>query len=144
MKRLFLLDDESYEKIRNLLGDDTELAPVDDATTRECIENILFEMGVPNNTSGYRCLVIAIELTMTEGGAITKTIYPEVAKRVKASVINVERNIRFTLDRTWDKGLSIAYFKYFQRPYERPPNSVFISTVVHIVRERFEKESFGT
>lgn len=144
MKKLFLLDDENYDKIRELLSDDgIELAPVDIGKTRECIENTLFEMGVPNNTIGHKCLVYAIELELTEPGAITKVTYPEVARRVRCKVINVERNIRFALERTWEKGLSIPYFKYFQRPYERPSNSVFISTVARIVRERLEKESFG-
>ena len=144
MKKLFLIDDKNCDKIRELLqGGGIELAPVDIGRTHECIEKTLFEMGVPSNTIGFKCLIYAIELELTEPGALAKVTYAEVARRVKCNTMNVERNIRFALDRTWEKGLCRPYFKYFQRPHERPSNSVFISTVARIVRERLEKESFG-
>ena len=107
------------------------------------IEDTLFDMGVPRHTRGYKYPTIAIELSITEPGAITKAIYPEVAKRAGTTPINVERNIRFALDCTREKGLNSSYFEYFQRPHERPSNAAIVATTVQIVRERLEKESFG-
>lgn len=144
MRKLLFVDGDDFEKVSELLhGSGVEYTPVDIGIARSCIETTLFEIGVPQNTIGYSCLVFAVELELTEKGAITKVIYPEVAKRIKTNAANVERNIRFALDRTWEKGLNMAYFRYFQRPFVRPTNSVFISTVAQIVLERLEKESFG-
>lgn len=67
--------------------------------TRSFIRDVLMELGLDPSTKGF-CMVIDAELYISEHPdsmpAITKEIYPYVAKIHGSTVPRVERNIRYT------------------------------------------------
>ena len=100
------------------------------------ISNMLKDLGVATNLSGYQYLKYAIDLTMrdmTLTKKITKVIYPMVAKRFGTKPTCVERSIRHAIETGWHKGNIVtqdALFGYtIDSDSSKPTNGSFISAV---------------
>ena len=112
------------------------------------ITNILHEIGVPAHIKGYQYLREAISLAardMDVVNAITKVLYPNIAKQFKTTSSRVERAIRHAIEVAWDRGdveVLNAYFGYTVSTLKgKPTNSEFISMIAD--RLRLEQKRVG-
>jgi two-component system response regulator (stage 0 sporulation protein A) len=97
---------------------------------------IIHEIGVPAHIKGYQYLREAIRLTVEDMeviNAVTKILYPEVAKRFNTTASRVERAIRHAIEVAWDRGDLETLQKYFgytvSNTKGKPTNSEFIAMI---------------
>ncbi len=97
---------------------------------------ILHEIGVPAHIKGYQYLREAIVLTVRNMeiiNAVTKVLYPEVAKHFGTTASRVERAIRHAIEVAWDRGDLETLQKYFGYTVNsakgKPTNSEFIAMI---------------
>lgn len=111
-----------------------ERLPLCDVDLEVMVSNMLFEVGVGANLSGYRYLRSAIILVINDNAVInrmTKEVYPTVAKEHGSTAARVERSIRTAIESAWDRGdvdTLNSYFGYtIQKQKGKPTNSEFIA-----------------
>ena len=71
------------------------------------VTEILHQIGVPAHIKGYQYLREAIMMAVEDiesVSAITKVLYPSIAKKFKTTSSRVERAIRHALEVAWDRG----------------------------------------
>ena len=97
---------------------------------------IIHEIGVPAHIKGYHYLREAILYCIGNMGAInavTKILYPEVAKRYNTTPSRVERAVRHAIEVAWDRGDLDTLQKYFGYTVSnikgKPTNSEFIAMI---------------
>lgn len=106
----------------------------------ESLENtvtrIIHEIGVPAHIKGYQYLREAIVIAVQDMeviNAVTKVLYPEVAKRYDTTASRVERAIRHAIEVAWDRGDLEVLQKYFgytvSNAKGKPTNSEFIAMI---------------
>jgi len=100
------------------------------------VTDIIHEIGVPAHIKGYQYLREAIILTIQDMdiiNAVTKVLYPEVAKRFDTTPSRVERAIRHAIEVAWDRGDIEVLQKYFGYTVSnikgKPTNSEFIAMI---------------
>ena len=100
------------------------------------ITTLLHEIGVPAHIKGYQYLREAIMITVQDMdviNAVTKVLYPEVAKRFCTTPSRVERAIRHAIEVAWDRGDIETLQKYFGYTVNsakgKPTNSEFIAMI---------------
>ena len=101
----------------------------------------LHQIGVPAHIKGYQFLRDAILLTMNEPeyiNAVTKRLYPEIAKKNGTTASRVERAIRHAIEVAWDRGdvdTLNSYFGYtIHNLRGKPTNSEFIAMIADKMR----------
>lgn len=114
-------------------------APPDEQSTPQLegmVTAIIHEIGVPAHIKGYQYLREAIILTvenMDVINAVTKVLYPEVAKCFGTTPSRVERAIRHAIEVAWDRGDIETLQKYFGYTVNsakgKPTNSEFIAMI---------------
>lgn len=81
------------------------------------VTGIIQKSGFPPHIKGYQYLreaiIIAVE-DMEVINAVTKILYPEVAKRFGTTASRVERAIRHAIEVAWDRGDLETLQKYFR------------------------------
>lgn len=100
------------------------------------VTEILHQIGVPAHIKGYHYLrdsiIMAIE-TPEIINAVTKQLYPSVAKRYSTTSSRVERAIRHAIEVAWDRGdvdVLNSYFGYtIHNTRGKPTNSEFIAMI---------------
>lgn len=100
------------------------------------VTEILHQIGVPAHIKGYHYLrdsiIMAIE-TPDIINAVTKQLYPNVAKRYETTASRVERAIRHAIEVAWDRGdvdILNSYFGYtIHNTRGKPTNSEFIAMI---------------
>lgn len=119
-------------------GKKSKLPPtVNDGNDLEVvISDIMRQIGVPAHIKGYQYLRQSIMLTVKEPElmhAVTKILYPTVAKQNKTTSSRVERAIRHAIEVAWDRGdvdVLSSYFGYtIQNTRGKPTNSEFIAMI---------------
>ncbi len=97
---------------------------------------IIHEIGVPAHIKGYQYLREAIGLVVNDMdtiNAVTKVLYPAVAKRFGTTASRVERAIRHAIEVAWDRGDLETLQKYFGYTVNgakgKPTNSEFIAMI---------------
>ena len=97
---------------------------------------IIHEIGVPAHIKGYQYLREAITLVVNDMdtiNAVTKVLYPAVAKRFGTTASRVERAIRHAIEVAWDRGDLETLQKYFGYTVNgakgKPTNSEFIAMI---------------
>ena len=97
---------------------------------------IIHEIGVPAHIKGYQYLREAILIAVNDMdviNAVTKVLYPEVAKRFCTTPSRVERAIRHAIEVAWDRGDIETLQKYFGYTVNsakgKPTNSEFIAMI---------------
>ena len=97
---------------------------------------IIHEIGVPAHIKGYQYLREAIMIAVMDMdviNAVTKVLYPEVAKRFGTTASRVERAIRHAIEVAWDRGDLETLQKYFgytvSNAKGKPTNSEFIAMI---------------
>ena len=100
------------------------------------VTEIIHEIGIPAHIKGYQYIREAIIMTvkdMTVIDAVTKLLYPTVAKKFNTTASRVERAIRHAVEVAWDRGnidTLNSYFGYtIQGTKGKPTNSEFIAMI---------------
>ncbi len=100
------------------------------------VTDVIHETGVPAHIKGYQYLREAIILTINDMemiNAVTKVLYPEVARKFDTTPSRVERAIRHAIEVAWDRGDIEILQKYFGYTVSnikgKPTNSEFIAMI---------------
>lgn len=100
------------------------------------ITDILHQIGVPAHIKGYHYLRDSIMMAVTHPeiiNAVTKELYPSVAKKYETTSSRVERAIRHAIEVAWDRGdvdVLNSYFGYtIHNSRGKPTNSEFIAMI---------------
>ncbi len=129
---------EIADRIRMLCG--TAVAPLPSKRPAENLEirvtEIIHQIGVPAHIKGYQYLRDAILMAIEDDeiiNAVTKRLYPEVAKKHGTTSSRVERAIRHAIEVAWDRGdvdVLNSYFGYtIHNGRGKPTNSEFIAMI---------------
>ena len=106
------------------------------ASLKNMVTSVIHEIGVPAHIKGYQYLREAIMITVEDMdviNAVTKVLYPAVAKRFNTTPSRVERAIRHAIEVAWDRGDLETLQKYFgytvSNAKGKPTNSEFIAMI---------------
>lgn len=113
----------------------------DTTYNREAIvTNFMHEIGISAHLSGYKFLIQAIMLAAQDKNrlsAITKCIYPTIAKHNKTSTQRVERAMRNAISNAWSRNYSVLMNNIFKNESfenRKPTNSEFIAVIADKVK----------
>ena len=100
------------------------------------VTGIIHEIGVPAHIKGYQYLREAIIIAVNDMdviNAITKVLYPQVAKAFGTTPSRVERAIRHAIEVAWDRGDLDTLQRFFgytvSNTKGKPTNSEFIALI---------------
>jgi len=100
------------------------------------VTNIIHEIGVPAHIKGYLYLREAIILAVKDMeiiNAVTKVLYPTIAKTFNTTASRVERAIRHAIEVAWDRGdieTLQSFFGYtVSNTKGKPTNSEFVAMI---------------
>lgn len=150
LAKMAVTNDSGYrEVLRNECGmllhaleeEDTPTAEVVEVNLKPVVTDIIHELGIPAHIKGYRYVREAIILAVGNAGiidAITKELYPQVAKMFQTTPSRVERAIRHAIEVAWDRGDLETLQRYFGYTVSnikgKPTNSEFIALVAEHIR----------
>ena len=112
------------------------LSPRPQSDLEASVTDIIHEIGVPAHIKGYQYLREAIILTINDMdmiNAVTKVLYPQVAKKFSTTPSRVERAIRHAIEVAWDRGDVETLQRFFGYTVSemkgKPTNSEFIAMI---------------
>ena len=108
----------------------------DKTSIESLVTGIIHEIGVPAHIKGYQYLREAIIIAVNDMdviNAITKVLYPQVAKTFQTTPSRVERAIRHAIEVAWDRGDLDTLQRFFgytvSNTKGKPTNSEFIALI---------------
>jgi len=114
------------------------------------VTEILHQIGVPAHIKGYTYLRDSIMLAVQEPNvisAITKQLYPTIAKMNDTTSSRVERAIRHAIEVAWDRGdveVLNSYFGYtIHNSRGKPTNSEFVAMIADRIRLRHKTSQWA-
>lgn len=112
------------------------------------VTEILHQIGVPAHIKGYHYLRDSIIMSVETPeiiNAVTKQLYPAVAKKYDTTSSRVERAIRHAIEVAWDRGdvdVLNSYFGYtIHNSRGKPTNSEFIAMISDRLRLHMKNAS---
>ena len=100
------------------------------------VTEILHQIGVPAHIKGYQYLRDSIIMSIEHPeiiNAVTKQLYPSVAKKYETTSSRVERAIRHAIEVAWDRGdvdVLNSYYGYtIHNGRGKPTNSEFVAMI---------------
>ena len=124
------------DRMRMAFGQPAAPAEQHPAELKNMVTSIIHEIGVPAHIKGYQYLREAIMIAVDDMdviNAVTKVLYPEVAKRFSTTPSRVERAIRHAIEVAWDRGDLETLQKFFgytvSNAKGKPTNSEFIAMI---------------
>ena len=109
---------------------------VRESSLEATVTEIIHEIGVPAHIKGYQYLREAIIITINDMdviNAVTKVLYPTVAKKYATTPSRVERAIRHAIEVAWDRGDLDTLQRFFGYTVSnikgKPTNSEFIAMI---------------
>ena len=112
------------------------------------VTEILHQIGVPAHIKGYHYLRDSIIMSIEQPeiiNAVTKRLYPSVAKKYETTSSRVERAIRHAIEVAWDRGdvdVLNSYFGYtIHISRGKPTNSEFIAMIADKLRLQMKNAS---
>lgn len=135
-----LLPKKTVSSIQNNLAFPISETPLNKVSSEKAMEieitEILHQIGVPAHIKGYHYLRSAILMSIETPdiiNAVTKQLYPSVAKKFSTTASRVERAIRHAIEVAWDRGdmdILNSYFGYtIHTSRGKPTNSEFIAMI---------------
>ena len=107
-----------------------------EANVEALVTSVIHEIGVPAHIKGYQYLREAIMIAVEDMdviNAITKVLYPQVAKAFSTTPSRVERAIRHAIEVAWDRGDLETLQRFFgytvSNTKGKPTNSEFIALI---------------
>ena len=105
------------------------------------VTNIIHEVGVPAHIKGYQYLREAIIMVVNDIeviNQITKSLYPQIARKFNTTPSRVERAIRHAIEVAWGRGQQEAVESIFGYTISaskgKPTNSEFIAMIADKLR----------
>ena len=128
------------ERLEEIRGGESLRFPAQNRGQQPNIEtmvtNIIHEIGVPAHIKGYQYLREASIIAVGDRdviNAITKVLYPQVAKTFQTTPSRVERAIRHAIEVAWDRGDLDTLQRFFgytvSNTKGKPTNSEFIALI---------------
>ncbi len=128
------------ERLEEIRGGESLRLPAsgrgDKTSIETMVTNIIHEIGVPAHIKGYQYLREAIMIAVADMdviNAITKVLYPQVAKTFQTTPSRVERAIRHAIEVAWDRGDLDTLQRFFgytvSNTKGKPTNSEFIALI---------------
>ena len=128
------------ERLEELRVGQNQRLPQSRSSGKQSIEamvtSIIHEIGVPAHIKGYQYLREAIIIAVNDMdviNAITKVLYPQVAKAFQTTPSRVERAIRHAIEVAWDRGDLDTLQRFFgytvSNTKGKPTNSEFIALI---------------
>ena len=128
------------DRLEEIRGGENARKPLARRTDKTSIESmvtsIIHEIGVPAHIKGYQYLREAIIIAVGDMdviNAITKVLYPQVAKTFQTTPSRVERAIRHAIEVAWDRGDLDTLQRFFgytvSNTKGKPTNSEFIALI---------------
>lgn len=129
-----------------VIRQETKSAP---AIPQESLEtkvtNMIHEIGIPAHIKGYHYLRDAIMMAVEDMdvlNAITKILYPTVAKKHQTTSSRVERAIRHAIEVAWSRGKLDTLDELFGYTVSngkgKPTNSEFIALIADTIRLKYK------
>ena len=110
--------------------------PAPGQSIESLVTGIIHEIGVPAHIKGYQYLREAIIIAVNDMdviNAITKVLYPQVAKTFQTTPSRVDRAIRHAIEVAWDRGDLDTLQRFFgytvSNTKGKPTNSEFIALI---------------
>ncbi len=97
----------------------------------------LHELNAPHESQGFRFLEKSIALAIEDPdllNAVTKELYPTVAKKLHSTANSVESDMRRAISHIWKHGDPEMLGKYFPHASRKPTTSAFIATLADALR----------
>ncbi len=142
---------ERLEEIRG--SNNQRLAPGktgDKTSIESLVTGIIHEIGVPAHIKGYQYLREAIIIAVNDMdviNAITKVLYPQVAKTFQTTPSRVERAIRHAIEVAWDRGDLDTLQRFFgytvSNTKGKPTNSEFIALIADKLQLQLKSQEVG-
>ncbi len=142
---------ERVESLNPNFGDSVETAEStepgikDDVSLEKEITSLMHEIGIPANIKGYAYVRRGIEMVCENPNlinAVTKELYPRVAKEFATTPSRAERAIRHAIEVAWDRGNVEVLGKYFGYTISglkgKPTNSEFIAMIADSLRIKYK------
>ena len=127
------------ERLDEMRGDNSRKSQdrrPDKTSIETMVTSIIHEIGVPAHIKGYQYLREAIIIAVNDMdviNAITKVLYPQVAKAFQTTPSRVERAIRHAIEVAWDRGDLDTLQRFFgytvSNTKGKPTNSEFIALI---------------
>ena len=128
------------ERLEEIRGGESLRFParqrLDKTSIESMVTGIIHEIGVPAHIKGYQYLREAIIIAVNDMdviNAITKVLYPQVAKTFQTTPSRVERAIRHAIEVAWDRGDLDTLQRFFgytvSNTKGKPTNSEFIALI---------------
>ncbi len=112
---------------------------------RHRVTNMLHEIGIPAHIKGYHYLRDAIMMAVDDMdvlNAITKILYPTVAKKYQTTSSRVERAIRHAIEVAWSRGKLDTLDELFGYTVStgkgKPTNSEFIALIADTIQLEYK------
>ena len=109
------------------------------------VTNMLHEIGIPAHIKGYHYLrdsIIMAVQDMDVLNAITKVLYPTVAKRYQTTSSRVERAIRHAIEVAWNRGKLDTLDELFGYTVStgkgKPTNSEFVALIADTIQLEYK------
>ena len=133
---------ENLRKTLNRQADKTNIESL--------VTSIIHEIGVPAHIKGYQYLREAIIIAVNDMdviNAITKVLYPQVAKTFQTTPSRVERAIRHAIEVAWDRGDLDTLQRFFgytvSNTKGKPTNSEFIALIADKLQLQLKSAEVG-
>ena len=129
-----------------LTGEGNSGEPMGEPDLEILVTQVIHQIGVPAHIKGYHYLREAVILAIKNVdiiNAVTKQLYPTVAKKHDTTSSRVERAIRHAIEVAWDRGdidTLNSYFGYtINTGRGKPTNSEFIAMIADKLRLDLKK-----
>ncbi len=113
----------------------------DEYDLESCISDMMRQIGIPAHIRGYKYIRKSIQLALENGellNAITKELYPTIARIYKTTPSRVERAIRHAIEVAWQRGdievLTTLFGYTIKTSKGKPTNGEFISMLTDRLR----------
>lgn len=110
------------------------------------IVELLRALGISPHIKGHEFLKTGVLVSMNDRhmlDAVTKELYPEIARRTDSTATRVERSIRHALEVSWEKGDRVVQRQLFgccaDGKTDKPTNGHFIRRVVEYLDKKLEE-----
>jgi len=105
------------------------------------VTTIMHQIGIPAHVKGYQYIRDAILMVVEDVsliGAVTKELYPGIARKYNTASSRVERGIRHAIELAWERGNKDSLKRIFGYSMnierQKPTNSEFIALIADKLR----------
>ena len=130
-------------KPQNMVSQQEEVKPELHLETK--VTDMIHEIGIPAHIKGYHYLRDAIMMAVEDMdvlNAVTKVLYPTVAKKHQTTASRVERAIRHAIEVAWSRGkldtLDDLFGYTVSNGQGKPTNSEFIALIADTIRLEYK------